>query len=291
MFKLSVITDEVSQDFAVALDFAQKHKLSGVEIRSVYEKGPFELEREDVKKLKEMIKPTGLQVCCISSPFYKCELDSPEEISRNLEGLKRCTEIATELDTKLIRGFTFWARGDFYSRLDDIAECFMKPIDILKDAGLILVLEFDPTVYATNAAKLKQVIQKINSPYVKALWDPGNDIYDPDKEQPYPTGYELIKDEIRHIHLKDAHLVNGVAEGTPMCKGEVDYRGQFLRLIEDGYDGFLSLETHYRPTKPLSEELLQMPKGSVFSYMGLEASTESILNMNELFSQIMMESC
>lgn len=286
MFKLAVITDEVSQDFKVAVDLAQRYNLSAVEIRSVYEKGPFELKQTDIDKMQNILSNTNLEVCCISSPFYKCNLDEKKEIEQNIEGLKRCIDMADRLGANIIRGFTFWDKGDFNERTCDIAEMFIKPIQLLKQSNKMLALEFDPTVYATNAQKLLRVIRKINSPLVKALWDPGNDIYDPEHECPYPNGYEIIKDDICHIHLKDARLVEGKPQSTPMCEGEVDYKGQLTRLLVDGYQGYLSLETHYRPTKALSEELLQMPKGSAFSHLGLEASTESLDNIMKLIKEI-----
>ena len=46
--RLGVITDEVSQDFEVALDFAKTYGLDCVELRSAYEKGPFDYTEEDI---------------------------------------------------------------------------------------------------------------------------------------------------------------------------------------------------------------------------------------------------
>ena len=42
MIKLGVITDEVSQDLEEAIQFAQRFQLDGLEIRSVWDRGPFE---------------------------------------------------------------------------------------------------------------------------------------------------------------------------------------------------------------------------------------------------------
>ncbi|MEG0580480.1 MAG: sugar phosphate isomerase/epimerase family protein, partial [Niameybacter sp.] len=251
-----------------------------------YERGPFELTDSDITKMKEILSNTNIKVCGIAAPFYKCDIDNEEEIAQNIEGLKHCIDIAKQLDTNIIRGFTFWDKGNFIGNLDKIASKFEQPIQLLKQANMILALEFDPTVYATNAKKLKMVIDKINSPYVKALWDPGNDIYDPQGEEPYPYGYEILKQDICHIHLKDAKRINGVTISTPMCEGDVDYKGQFNRLIDDKYEGYISLETHYRGETALSEELLQLPKGSVFSYKGLEASTQSLENLMGLLNNL-----
>ncbi|WMJ23265.1 sugar phosphate isomerase/epimerase family protein [Paludicola sp. MB14-C6] len=285
MFQTAVITDEVSQDFQVAVDFALRHKLDAVEIRSVDEKNPFEMNQVDIDKMKAILKGTGLKVCCISAPFFKCDIDNKQEIEEHIEGLKRCIHIAKELGCSLIRGFTFWNKGDFEQSISDIVKKFQEPIVLLKQANMLLALEFDPTVYTTNAKRAVMVLKELNSPYVKALWDPGNDIYDEEEECPYPDGYEMIKPYLVHMHLKDAKRVNGKPEAMIIGKGDFDFVGQFKALLNDGYQGYVSLETHYRPAHELSEEILKQPKGSTFSYLGLEASEECMKNWKDIMKK------
>ncbi|MCL2478061.1 MAG: sugar phosphate isomerase/epimerase, partial [Treponema sp.] len=123
-------------------------------------------------------------------------------------------------------------------------------------------------------------------PYVQGLWDPGNDIWDPDNEIPYPDGYNFIKKYISHVHLKDGRRINGKAEGAPIGRGEVDWKGQFRALIDDGYSGFVTLETHYRPAKKFSAQELAMPKGAAFSLGGYGATKESLGLWKKLLSSI-----
>jgi len=283
MFKTAVITDEITQDFKLALDIANKHGLDGVEVRSVYELGPFEWTDEVVDRMKSEADAAGLPICCISSPFFKCEIDDMEEIANQYASLRRCIEHAHKLGTRLIRGFTFWDKGDFEARIPDIVERFQEPIRILEQEDMIMVLESDPGVYTGNAARVVKVLDAINSPRVRGLWDPGNIVYDPEGEIPYPDGYNLIKDKMAHMHLKDAGIIDGKPAGVPVGTGAVDYDGQFLQLIKDGYTGYVALETHYRPAHLISKELLAMPKGSAFSHGGQEATEESLV----LWKQIM----
>ncbi|NLG38057.1 MAG: sugar phosphate isomerase/epimerase [Clostridiales bacterium] len=287
MIKKAVITDEISQDFRTAADLAVKYGLDGVEIRSVWEKGPHELDGKDIRDIKAMLADTGLVVSAISSPFYKCDIDNADEIRENIRILRRCIDLAHELNTALVRGFTFWGKGGFEENLGKITSRFEEPIRILEQEAVTLALEFDPSVYATNAAKLVRVIEAVDSMRVRALWDPGNDIYDPDGEVPYPDGYEIIKPYMVHMHLKDAAKdSDGKAVGMPMGDGLVDYKGQFRALMDDRYDGYVVLETHYRPRHALNEELLALPKGSAFSYMGYEATEESLIKWNRLLEEI-----
>ena len=286
MFKTAVITDEITQDFGHALEIANKHGLDAVEVRSVYELGAFEWTDEVVDKMKTLASQAGLPVCCVSSPFFKCEIDDTKEIEGQYESLRRCIGHAHKLGAGIIRGFTFWDRGGFEARMPEIVERFQKVIQILQQEGMIMAIESESSVYTANAAKLAKVIDAIGSPYVRALWDPGNCVYDPDGEVPYPNGYEFIKDKLAHMHLKDAKVVDGKAVGTPVGKGAVDLEGQFKRLVQDGYAGFVALETHYRHAHHIADDLLAMPKGSAFSHGGLEATEESLVFWKDILNRI-----
>lgn len=289
MFKKGVITDEISQEFQVAVDMAREFGLDAVEIRSVWEKGPHELEKEDVERIKKVLKGTGLVVCGIGAPFFKCDIDNEEEYRAHLRILKRCIELAKELETGIIRGFTFWKKGSFEENLDRIVSKFEEPVRLVESAGIRLAIEFDPSVFATNARQVAMVLDRINSPSVKGLWDPGNDVYDPEGEVPFPDGYNYIKDRMVHMHLKDARKdpATGKIEGVPVGEGDVDYVGQFKALIADGYEGYVSLETHYRKKAKISEELLALPKGSAFSYGGDVATRECLEKWGALMEKVL----
>lgn len=286
-FKKGVITDEISQDFRTAAELAAKYGLDGLEIRSVWEKGPHELDQEDIGKIKAVCAEMRLEICGISAPFFKCDIDNPEEVASHIGILKKCIALAKSLGTQYIRGFTFWKKGDFEENLDRIAAKFEEPVKILEKEGMTLLLEFDPSVFATNAATLVRVIEKIGSEHVKALWDPGNDIYDPEGEVPFPYGYNLIKKHMVHMHLKDAvRLPDGKVAGVPIGEGAVDYRGHFSELIRSGYSGYVVLETHYRPRHDISEDLMALPKGSAFSYLGYEATEECLVKWMQLLEEL-----
>ena len=53
----------------------------------------------------------------------------------------------------------------------------------------------------------------------------------------------------------------------------MDYHGLFDRLKQDGYHGWVSVETHYRIHRAsFAEKELSLPQGSVFSNGGYEAT-------------------
>ena len=103
MIKLGVITDEVSQDLEEAIQFAQRFQLDGLEIRSVWDRGPFEQTKEDIEKIRELSRAAGLEICCISPPLFKCDMGDRAAYRAHLEGLKRCIEAAHRLGLRAWR--------------------------------------------------------------------------------------------------------------------------------------------------------------------------------------------
>jgi L-ribulose-5-phosphate 3-epimerase len=281
MFKRAVITDEISQDFRTAAELALKYRLQGVEIRSVGEKGPHELGPRDIRGMKAVLEETGLSVCAISAPFFKCGIDEP--VGGQLDILRRCADLAHALATALVRGFTFWRTGDFEAELPRIVSRFTEPCEILEREALTLALEFDENINACNARRLARVIDAVGSPRVKALWDPANDLEDPEGEEPFPAGYEIIKPHMVHVHLKDGkRMSDGSVAAVALGTGDMDYPAVFRRLAQDRYAGWVVLETHYRPARPLDSAQLALPGGAAFSLLGYEATEECLVNWEEL---------
>ncbi len=287
MFKLGVITDEVSQDFEKGVMFAKRHGLDAVELRSAWGRDPFALEKEDITKIKEILRKYDMPICALSTPLFKCGFHEIGEIKKHQEGLKRCIAYAEELGAGMIRGFDFFA--DEAVTCEQIAEKLATPVQWISDAGLTLALEFDPTVNSTNARKLSKQVRTVNHPNVKALYDPGNDIFDPLHEIPYPDGYEFCQGLICHMHIKDAIR----RDGKPVCvavgTGWVDYPTLLRRLDRDGYDGYLVLETHYRLSQELMEDQLKHPGGYAFSEAGEGASEESMISLKHLIKNAIKE--
>lgn len=283
MFKIAIITDEVSQDLATVISFASRFALEGLELRSLWEKGPFQFTSEEIGRIRKGAMGAGLRIPCVASPFFKCDYDDIPTGKAHMEGLKRCCDTAHLLGAGLIRGFSFWKKPGL--ALPQIAARFGPVAELLEKEGLTLVLEPDPAVSASNGRELGRLLALIGSPRVMALWDPGNIIFDREGEQPYPEGYEAVKPFLCHVHLKDARRKGGQPEAVLLGDGEVDLEGQFRRLAADGYSGWVSLEPHCRLDRALSQESLLLPGGEGFSHGGYQASGECAARFYRMLEQ------
>lgn len=288
MFSIAVVTDEVSQDPEAAIRLAEDFQLDGIEIRSVWDKPPQDLDANDIDRLKRMADEAGLRVVGVCAPFFKCDIDSHEQYRTHIDILRRCIRLAHALDTNLVRVFAFWKQDPLEAYWDKIIERYQEPIRIAASEGVVLGLENEASTMIGTGLETRQLVDRLDTPVVKPLWDPCNEVFADDGEPPYPDGYNHIKQDMVHMHLKDAvkHGPDG-AVCVPMCEGDIDYRGQFAALVEDGYTGCVSLETHWRP-KPeqLDKDLLDRPGGQAFSELGEEASRICLAHTFKLLREL-----
>ena len=233
-----------------------------------------------------MISISNSWSCAISSSVFKCDLDDEAAVQKQFENLERCAKLAQKTGAKKIRAFTFWRKNGIEADLSAIAGNIRRAAELVAPYGLELVIEFDPSLSACNADELA-VLAKEHIPGVRVLWDPGNQIYNKVYTVPYPDGYELLKKDIAHVHLKDAvRDEQGEAKGVALGEGLLDIKGQLAALLRDGYDGYIVLEPHFRLQKDLSEAQLALPGGAAFSDGGMEASELSMQNLNRLISEV-----
>lgn len=296
--KLAFITDEITQSFDDAVRFAKAYRLDGLELRSVEEEPIDRIPSGKLRDWRRILDAEGLKTANLSSSFFKCQMESAL-IAEECEKLQRLCEAAEILGCDTIRGFAFFqGETPFSQALETIVKAFERPMSILTKAQKTLLLEADPSVYTTNHAQLARLLAAIVKEYgpsrpgvsaalprVAAIYDPGNDLYDPCGETPYPEGYAAVRGWMAHVHIKDAVQTENGPECVRVGTGLVDYPGLLAALKRDGYAGWLSMETHYRVGRQISEEQMRIPQGGAFSQGGAEAMAESIESFRELLEQ------
>ncbi len=275
MFRLSVISDEISQDFERVCQVLAEYGISSVEPRSVWEKGAHDLSSDEIARLKSLMGSHGLTCCSIASPFLKCDLGDAEQYKRHLDILARSFRVAQELGAPLIRVFVFWRTAPARDVWQQLLDAYEEPLRMAEQAGVVLGLENEASTHLATAGETAEFCAAFDHPLVRAVWDPGNEVFADEGILPFPDAFELIKPWMIHMHVKDA--VRDAATGEPRCVpigdgGVIDYPAQFKALLGMPYEGICSLETHWRPSERLDEDLLNRPGGSAFSATGEAAS-------------------
>jgi sugar phosphate isomerase/epimerase len=285
VLRRSVISDEISQDLDVVLDVTRAFRLDAIEIRSIWDTRVDLLDAAAVKRLADAIASAGLVISAVAPPFYKCDIDSEQERREHLEILRRSIDVGARLGTRIIRTFTFWKTRELRQVHGRIVDYYETPVEIARATGATLAVENEYACMVRTGRELATFLKTVDRPEVKALWDPCNAFFAVEAERPFPEGYEAVREQTVHVHLKDAKLVLGEEKPVlaPLGEGEVNVAGQLAALNRDKFDGFVSLETHWRP-EVLDEATMRLPGGAAFSERGAAATIYCLRRWDQIIA-------
>jgi sugar phosphate isomerase/epimerase len=267
--KLSILTDEVSQDLDAVLRCAHDFKLDGIELRSLFGKAFKDLSRTEIRQVADACRHENLAVSGCASPVFKCAVDNAREISEHLDLFKRSLDAALDLGTDLVRVFTFLRRGHPTSS-DDLAraaEPFPRLLDTARGSGVRIGVENEASCLVGSGAEMREFLGHLPAdPQLGVVWDPCNVLYLDGENDPVRDDFPLLADRTIHVHVKDARR-NGTKAPQSCVElgtGSIDFPAHFTDLKARGYRGWITLETHWRVV-PLDEESQHLPAGHAFS--------------------------
>ncbi len=150
--------------------------------------------------------------------------------------------MAARFDAPIVRAFSFWRVERPETVRDDVLTTLREATSRVLAAGRLLGLENEYACNIATGAEAAWFLDRIPEPTLGLIWDPGNEAAL--GSAPFPDGYAHVRDRIHHVHIKDATAL-GASTFTIVGDGVIPYEDQLRALAEDGYDGILSLETHF----------------------------------------------
>jgi L-ribulose-5-phosphate 3-epimerase len=262
-FRLSVINDEISQDFdhscyVVAKDFG----LQWIEIRGMWNKNITDLNATEIADARKILEKYQLRVTDIASPLFKVDWpgaplskESPQhdqfhadfDFKQQDKLLEHCIELTKAFQTDRLRCFDFWRLEDQKPYRAAINDKLRQAADVCAKSNVILLLENEMACNTGTGEEGASTLGAVTNKNFMINWDPGN-AGTFAGNVPYPHGYDALpKDRIGHCHCKDViRKPDGKYEWAPVGGGLVDWVGQFRALKRDGYHYAVSLETHWR---------------------------------------------
>jgi sugar phosphate isomerase/epimerase len=226
---------------AQVIDIAKAAAYDGIELRF--------LENEDslwklpafhgggLGQSRRRIADAGLTVCCVDT---SCRFDSPEPRERErwiAEG-QSMAEVAAGLGAPGIRVF-----GDRIQPGEDrpstrawIRECLARLEERIAASGVQVWLETHGDF--STPSEVKAILP--HSPASGIVWDPASAFLE-HGERPFENGM-ILRDLIRHVHMKDLHKHPGGWEPVLTADGEFPIAEIRAVLDQLDYRGFLSFE-------------------------------------------------
>lgn len=271
-FRISVINDEISQDFERACEVASRQfGMNWIELRGMWNKNVLNLDTHEVAEARRILETYNLQVTDIASPLFKVDWPGAPKSSfspkhdqfhadftfeQQDDVLGKSMELAKTFGADRVRCFDFWRLEDPKPHRQAINEKLRDAAEKAAKKGIVLLLENEPSCNTATGAEAAEVLHAIQTPSLMLNWDPGNAASVGEKA--YPDGYTALpKDRLGHCHCKDVVKNDHGYAWAAMGTGLIDWIGQFKALKNDGYNHAVSLETHWRGAGSAEDSTVQ----------------------------------
>ena len=233
------------------------------------------LSQEELDRAKKLLAKHDLQVSDIASPIFKWNLPQmPAKADEKRDSYKasfveedanhlldESFKLARFFGTRQVRIFSYWRVEHPEKTYPMVRDRLALAAKVAAKNDMVLVLENEHSCNIGTGKEMGPLLKEINSPGLRGNWDPGNAaMLD---EVPYPDGYQAVKGFFSHVHIKDVRRnAAGKKEWAPVGGGYIDWKGQMQALRKDGYEGTMSLETHYlRPDRDKVESTRESLEG------------------------------
>ena len=280
---IAAVTDEFSPDLEKAVPVMQEIGMKAAELRVVYGKNILDLTDDELKRAKDTLDRAGLAVISIASPLLKCVLPNAPDLDERFqhdvfaskhtfEDQPRLTEhafrVAKFFGARIVRVFSYWRTKAPELCHEQIVEALGHLAKLAEREDLIIGLENEHACNVGTAAETARVLDFVPNPHLMIVWDPANALVG--DEDPYPGGYSALpKNRIAHVHAKDCHMEGHTPVWGPLGTRRVRWKEQIQALVDDGYKGYISLETHW--TGPGGDNKLEASRICGWNLRGLAA--------------------
>lgn len=282
--EISIITDEVSADFETAIELGIEWGVRNFELRGFFTDRAPNYSPYQKQCVKDALAEYEARVIAIGPGLFKIPYPAKDPTRATLgwmdksqyehwfsnqklfeyhlnELLPASLDYACELGVNLVVIFSFERPLEpSADPPEEVLSCLHQAAEKASAQGIRLAIETEVGYWADTGAHTAQILRLIGNPALGVTWDPGNAFFAGDN--PYPTGYQHVREFVHHIHYKDAKR-NRLNELEYVAEGQIDWASQIKELVRDGYDGFISIETHLKPKVTAARYALEKLQGFI----------------------------
>lgn len=213
--KLYAFADEASKEMDGQIRAMLRNGLQGLEIRGVDGENVSKITLEKAKEVRKKLDDNGLITWSVGSPIGKIKLDA--DFEAHLDTFRHTLEIAHILGAENLRLFSFYTKGfDPADCRGQVMDWMGRMLEVGKDSGINLCHENEKGIYGDTALRCRELLDTF--PVLKGIFDPANFVQ---CNEDTVAAWQLLKDKIHYLHIKDAVGINVVPAG--MGDGNVPY--------------------------------------------------------------------
>ena len=239
---ISGFSDEISSDFDTQLEVVSNLGMHYLSLRGIDGKNIGDYTVDEIKEnVQPRLQKAGIGVSSIGSPIGKVFINDEDGFANQKIMLDTLCQISNLLNCQYIRIFSFYIpKGDNADQYrEEVVSKLKEYAAIAEKYNVILLHENEKDIFGDIARRCHEILTEVDSPYFKGIFDFANFVQCGEDTQ---ECYDLLKDEIVYIHIKDA--VTSDSQNVVCGTGEGKIPELLAQFIKSGYKGFLTLEPH-----------------------------------------------
>lgn len=240
---ISGFSDEISSDFVEQLEVVTSLGMHYISLRAANGKGIAEYSVDEVEReLLPKLMQYQVKVSSIGSPIGKVGVEDEEGFEKQKVQLEEICKIANLLECKYIRVFSFFMpeKQNPVDYKDIVFRKLREFIKIAEKYDAVLIHENEKDIYGDILTRCTTLMDELGDEHFSFAFDFANFVQ---CGQDTEECWDALHEHIVYIHIKDA--VSNDNENVVCGTGEGKIAKLLKRaILEEGYEGFLTLEPH-----------------------------------------------
>ena len=176
-------------------------------------KNVMKLTKSDIQRVRQFQDEYGLNVSSLGSPIGKVKLEDIEDGTANryvpfekyLDEVRQACDLAHALETKLIRGFSFYPPKGANPRefLPKAVDWLGQIAEMCHRSDLTFGLEVETNLVGHEGNILAEIYRQVNHPAMMLIFDGANIVMQGYSTQDVFEQYEAMKPGLGWVHIKD----------------------------------------------------------------------------------------
>ncbi|MDA3941148.1 MAG: TIM barrel protein [Spirochaetia bacterium] len=254
---LTGFADEAADSLSEQIEITKSLGWKNIESRNIDGVNIHDIPERKFNFVCNELEENGIAVNCFGSTVANWGVQITDSFEGTMEKIDRSIPRMQRLGTKLIRMMSYARLKNTAGVLadDQMEEERFRRLriitDLFLDAGITPVHENCMNYGGMGWSYTLKMLE--NVPGLKLVFDTGNPVANidhsadpPDQMQSSWEFYQKVKEHIAYIHIKDA-VFNEDKDDLDYCypgEGDGDVREIVKDLLENGYNGGISMEPH-----------------------------------------------
>ena len=221
---ISGFTDEVSDDLMLQIKALKELGWGHIDLRTVNGKNVSSLSDDEFDRIYEQLTENDIEIACFGSSIANWGRSAQDSFELDLTEMKQSVRHMKKAGVQFIRIMSYKVDKpiELGSDLESVIIKNIKQIaQMAEDHGIICLHENCETWGGQSCHHSLRLLEKVNSPALKLVFDTGNPfsmkyIYGPEPYS-YQDSYRFFQEVLPHIaylHIKDGRMEDGVVRYT-----------------------------------------------------------------------------